>query len=202
MTTASAKAPRALALTEKVILGFIAGAAAAIGIIELVMAVGRIIEITGTAPTTLHDVPLAEPAPASGIDGADYERVTLHVAGLPGGAIAALVGASVLGTLLTVGICAFVAWLCLRVFLGKPFVRSITWGVGIVAILALAVALGVPLLTGIANAEAATLLDTPALPALLVEIDPAPIGWAFALTVIAAAFELGQRLQRDTEGLV
>ena len=33
-------------------------------------------------------------------------------------------------------------------------------------------------------------------------LDLAPLAWGMALIVVAGAFELGQRLQRDTEGLV
>ena len=33
-------------------------------------------------------------------------------------------------------------------------------------------------------------------------VDLAPLAWGFALAVVAAAFEIGQRLQRETEGLV
>ncbi len=34
------------------------------------------------------------------------------------------------------------------------------------------------------------------------EFDLAPVGWAFALALVAGVFTIGRRLQRDTEGLV
>ena len=37
---------------------------------------------------------------------------------------------------------------------------------------------------------------------LLVQFDLAPVGWAFALALVAGVFAVGRRLQRDTEGLV
>jgi hypothetical protein len=37
---------------------------------------------------------------------------------------------------------------------------------------------------------------------LLYELDPAPLGWGIALALIVSAFEVGRRLQRETEGLV
>src|SRR5690606_17094346 len=101
-------------------------------------------ELFGAPATTLRGVPLTEPIP-SDIAGATYERVTLIVEGLPGGAMAALATITVLDGLLTAGICASVAWLCLRVFLGKPFVRSVAWMLGILAILIAAAALISPL---------------------------------------------------------
>ena len=39
-------------------------------------------------------------------------------------------------------------------------------------------------------------------PTFEMSIDLAPLGWGLALAVVAGAFEIGQRLQRDTEGLV
>lgn len=190
---------RALGLAEKTILGFIAGAAAALGVVETVFLVGRV--VAGTAgPVTLTGIPTTEPLDA-GFGGATFDTVTLTTE-LSAGGRAAFIAAGILSSLLTVGICAVVVWLCLRVFVGKPFVRSATWGIGIVAILVILVALGRPTLLGVANAEAAAALDVDQLPVFLVAFDPAPIGWAFALIVVAAAFEIGQRLQRDTEALV
>ena len=190
---------RVLGLAEKVILGFIAGVASAVGVIEIVFLVQRIVDVA-TGPVTLTGVPTAEPIDA-GFGDATFDAVTLTTA-LSTGGRAALIAAAVLASLLTIGICAAVIWLCVRVFVGKPFVRSATWAIGGVSILVILVALAGPALRGVAQAEAAAALDTELLPVFLVAIDPAPLGWAFALAVVAAAFEIGQRLQRDTEALV
>jgi len=199
MNTAAVRARRALGLAEKVILGFIAGAAAAVAVVEVVLLVQRLVS-RASGPVLLTDVPLAAPLDA-GFAGATFDAVSLTV-DLSAGGRAAMMGAAAVSSLLVLGICAALAWLCVRVFLGKPFVRSATWGIGVVAILVLVAGMVGPLLTGIANAEAALALDTAQLPPLLVELDLSPLAWAFALTVVAAAFEIGQRLQRDTEGLV
>jgi hypothetical protein len=45
-------------------------------------------------------------------------------------------------------------------------------------------------------------LESAGLPGFEMTVDLAPLGWGFALAVVAGAFEIGQRLQRDTEGLV
>jgi hypothetical protein len=191
---------------EKVVLGFIAGAAAAVGVLEAVFLIGRVAGLAGGDTTTLAGVRLAEPISAdvggtSAVVSAEYDTVTLVIAGLSDGARGALIAASVLSALLTIGICAVLAWLCLRVFVGKPFVRSATAGIGIVAILVLLAGLVAPLLRGIASTEA--VIQVGADDALLIaELDLAPLGWAFALIVVAAAFEIGQRMQRDTESLV
>lgn len=199
---------RVLGLVEKTILGFIAGAAAAIGVVEAVFLVQRIIDRATSAEITLRGVPLAESLPAELADAspaivsAGYDTVTLVVDGAPDSARAALIVAAVVTSLLTIGICAAVAWLCLRVFVGRPFVRSATWGIGIVAILVIVAGMAAPFFTGLANAETAKALGLDELPALLIVFDAAPLGWGLALAVVAAAFEIGQRLQRDTQGLV
>lgn len=200
------RARRTLGLIEKTILGVIAGAAAAIGIVDLVLLVQRIVDLVTPGPTTLLGVHLAEPLTpefaSPEVSGAVTSTVDLTVTTLPSGAVVALVAAAIVTSLLTIGICAVVAWLCLRVFLGKPFVRSATWGIGVAAILVLLGGLGGPLLTGIAYAETALRLEIDELAPFLVTLDLAPLGWTFALAVIAGAFEIGQRLQRENEGLV
>lgn len=199
---------RALGLIEKTILGFIAGAAGAIGVVETVFLVQRIIDRATSAEITLRDVPLAESLPAGFADAspaivtAGYDTVTLVVDGAPDSARAALIVAAVVSSLLTIGICAAVAWLCLRVFVGRPFVRSATWGIGVVAILVIVTGMAAPFFTGLANAETAKALELDELPILLIVFDPAPVAWGLALAVVAAAFEIGQRLQRETEGLI
>ena len=199
-------AKRVLGLAEKLILGFIAGCAAAIGVLETVFLVGRIAAVATSDPTSISGVRLADAVPAdlggsAALVSAEYDTVTIVVEGLSGGARGALIAATVLTSLLTIGICAVLVWLCLRVFVGKPFVRSATWGIGGVAILVLLAGLGAPFLRGIASTEAVN--EVGADGALLIaELDLAPLGWAFALIVVSAAFEIGQRLQRETAGLV
>lgn len=191
---------RALGLAEKTILGVIAGAAGSIAVLELVFLAIRIATLA-TGPVTLTRVPTGEPLDA-GFAGATFDAVDVTVDELTGAGRTALIGSAILGSLLTVGICLVLAWLCLRVFRGTPFVRSATWGIGAVSILVLLAGFGRPLLDGIAAGEAAAILGAAELPAFLLEFDPAPIAWGVALAVVAGAFEIGQRMQRDTRGLV
>jgi hypothetical protein len=197
---------RALGIAEKLILGFIAGCAVAIAVLETVFLLGRIAALATSDPTSISGVRLADAVPAdvggsAALVSAEYDTVTVVISGLSDGARGALIAAAVLTSLLTIGICTVLVWLCLRVFVGKPFVRSATWGIGSVAILVLLGGLGAPFLRGIASTEAVNQVAADG--ALLVaELDLAPLGWAFALIVVAAAFEIGQRMQRDTESLV
>lgn len=197
------RATRALTLIEKTLLGFIAGAAAAIGAVTLVLLVQRIVELATRQTIDVTGVILSDPA-FTGVPGAtgSIDSVTLSVDGLDAASRGWLIAASIAAALVTISVCAAVAWLCVRVFLGRPFVRSATWAIGIVAIVVMVGGMGSALFTGLAHAELARFLDTDALPALMVQLDLAPFGWGAALAVVAAAFEIGQRMQRDSEGLV
>ncbi len=126
--------------------------------------------------------------------------MSLTVADAPDSVRAWLIGADMARSLSAIGVCVVVAWLCLRLFVGKPFVRSMTWGgIGIVAILVILSSMGAPLLDGIANAQAAIALDLVELHPFVVVFDPAPIGGV-------RARRRGRRvrdratLQRDSEG--
>lgn len=200
----SLRTRRAATVAEKATLGFIAGAAVAVAVVSTIFAVGHIVDLVTGGPATLRDAVLADAVDVelSGALAGTADTVDFTVASLPDGATAALVGAAAIGAALTIGVCGVVALLCVRILLGRPFVRSATWGIAVVAILVLLAALGRPLLTGVAHAEAAAGLGLDALAPFAVELDPAPLGWSFALTVVAGAFEIGQRLQRDAEGLV
>jgi hypothetical protein len=171
---------------------------------------GKVIGLASDKSVTVGGIPLpdfpAEQVASSSslIENAQFDSLTLTAAGIPGSARALLITSAILGALVTVGICAVVAWLCLRVFIGRPFVRSATWGIGVVAILVVAGGLGGALFSGIAHAEVVDALDLggAGLPVFSVTVELAPLGWAMALAVVAGAFEIGQRMQRDTTGLV
>ncbi|MDH6179841.1 hypothetical protein M2152_000023 [Microbacteriaceae bacterium SG_E_30_P1] len=206
--TPAERGRRAGEVTQKFILGVIAGGAAAIGVVEVVLLIVRVAGLLGDEAVTVAGIPLASPlepdfaAGLAAVTAASYDSVTLTIAGLVGSARGALVGAAIVTSLLSIAVCAVVAWLALRVFLGRPFVTSASWGIGLVAVLAISVGFLQPMFLGFAHAEIAQQLGTDALPTFLVELDPAPIAWGLALAVVGAAFELGQRMQRDTEGLV
>ena len=193
-------------LAEKVILGLIAGIAVVIGVLEIVFASLRVGDLLANPDVTLRDTFLDEPldllSASDAVVSTTVTQVDVVVTGLAVGDRVYLIAATLLSSLLTLGICAVVIWLCVRVFLGRPFVRSVTWGIGVVAILVIVAGLGVPTLTATGYAEAALVLGIDELAPFVVEVDPAPLGWGMALAVVAGAFEIGQRMQRDAEGLV
>lgn len=200
MAGTSGRAARAAGLAEKTILGFIAGAAAAVGVVSIVALVLRVVAVL-SGPVTVAGVPTSEPIDA-GFGGATFDHVSITTDTLSDDGRLYLIAAAALSCLLALGICAVVAVLCVRIFLGRPFGPVITWGIAVVAILVFLAGLGVPTLEGMAAQQLAIQLDLDQLPVFLVQVDLAPLAWGFALAVVAAAFEIGQRLQRETEGLV
>lgn len=193
---------------EKMVLGVIAGAAAAIGIVDIVALTMRVIALATDEAIVVNGIPLMDfPAEqiseaSAQVTSATFETLTLTATGLSGSIRGLLITADILTALVAIGICAVVAWLCVRVLVGRPFVRSATWGIGIVAILIVTGGLLGPLFESIANAEIVMTLDISRLPAFLAVLDLSPLGWGMALAVVAGAFEIGQRMQHDTKGLV
>lgn len=201
---------RGAKFAEKGVLGFIAGAAAAIGIVDIVLLALRVISLATDEAIVVSSIPLmdfsaSQIADASTrITSASFETMALTATGLPGSVRGPLIAAAILTALVSIGICAVVAWLCVRILVGRPFVRSATWGIGIVAILVIAGGMLGTLFESIANAEIveALGLSDAGLPTFLAVLDLSPLGWGMALAVIAGAFEIGQRMQQDTKGLV
>lgn len=207
--TKAPTANRAATLVEKIVLGFIAGAAAAIAVVDLIGAGIRSAVLMASEAITIPSMPLrsvdakavlAVPA----VSDAHYDTVTITAEGLslsPRLLLAIADGLAILGP---VALCIAVAWLCLRLFIGRPFGTAATWGIGAAAI---AVMLG-GLLSQAVRANAFSEVSqelglvSAGVPTFEMSIDLAPLGWGLALAVVAGAFEIGQRLQRDTEGLV
>ncbi|MGM7698791.1 hypothetical protein [Microbacterium sp. A84] len=206
--TGDTAANRRMKQIEKVVLGVVAGAAAAIGIVDIVALTMRVIALATDEAIVVNGIPLMDfPAEqiseaSAQVTSAAFETLTLTATGLSGSIRGLLITASILTALVAIGICAVVAWLCVRVLVGRPFVRSATWGIGIVAILVVAGGLLGPLFESLANAEIVMTLDITGLPVFLAVLDLSPLGWGMALAVVAGAFEIGQRMQQDTKGLV
>lgn len=208
--TEAPTATRAASMVEKTVLGVIAGAAGAIAVVDLVGVGIRSAVLVTSAAITIPSMPLrsvdapAVLAASSNISEAQYDTVTLTTVGLslsPRLLLAIADGLAVLGP---IALCIAVAWLCVRLFIGRPFGTAATWGIGIAALAVMAGGLLSQAVRANAFSEIASELDlaSAGVPTFEMSIDLAPLGWAFALAVVAGAFEIGQRLQRDTEGLV
>lgn len=198
------------------ILRAITGGAMLAAGLGVVAGVARAGELLGSESVTVSGMELANASTPEFTTGspliveAHYETLRLTVEGLSGAARGWLVATDVFGGLLATGLCLIVAWLGMRVLTGRPFAKSLTWGTFAAAILVIVTGAGNQLAAAIARAEVVDFLGddmvasggTEGFYYLMMTLDPAPFAWGIGLAVLTAAFQIGERLQRDTEGLV
>jgi len=194
---------------EAVTLGLVATGAVSIAIASIVGAIGAGIEIFGSPVAVnlpVHDSPMSSMADAAGVSSAEYTESVVSVENLDAGARWLLFAEAALPALATVIVCGALWWLGLSLIKQKSFRRSMASVLGTAAVALVAAGMIGPLLGGLARAEVVEQLsmgaDTSQFWEFLVSADLAPIGWGIALALVATAFEVGQRLQRETEGLV
>lgn len=170
------------------------------------------VNVNGLQLATGQTPELAAASPA--IVEAHYDSVTLVIDGLPAGVRWLMVSETAVQSLLSIGLCVIVFILGMALLDRRPFARSATIAIFSAAILVMVTGMLAPFLGSIADAETVRFLgdavighsaSDPAaetLRAFSMILDPAPLGWGFALAIVASAFQLGQRMQRDTQGLV
>ncbi|MGX5682219.1 hypothetical protein [Schumannella luteola] len=200
-TTIRPSATDRAALAVTILLG------AVVSVVTVVQAVLRIVQIVPNreVPITVSfaDTPATLPVGPGGADvGVVPQSVVLSVSDMAPITVASLVLAEVVYMVAVVGIVLGVSLVIRNIIRGDAFSRN---SVGIVGGISLAVGIGVVLTwlfrTMGANGAAAALADgypenTP------IGID-LPILFVIAsLGALAAAWQAGYRLQRDTEGLV
>lgn len=198
-------------LADGIALGLIATGAVSVGIGAIAAVASAASEIFGAAPTALmpvHDVELTALDGVSGVSAATVDSALVTVPAMPAAARWMLLLEVALPALATVALCAGVWWLGVSLIRSRPFRSSLGWMFALAACLMIAGSLFGQLAGGVGRAIIVQDLATvdpqveDVLWTLLVQFDLAPVGWAFALALVAALFEIGRRLQRDTEGLV
>ncbi|WP_300267746.1 hypothetical protein [Microbacterium sp.] len=193
---------------EALSLGLVATGAVSIGAAVVVGAVGAGVEIFASPVAVslpVHDAPMASLADASGVTAAEYTQSLVSFEALDAGIRWLLLLEVALPALATVIVCASLWWLGFSLIRQRAFRRSMV-PMLVTASFALIVAgMLAPMFGAFARAEMVAqlpLADTGEFWMLMYELNPAPIGWGIALALVATAFEVGQRLQRETEGLV
>jgi len=195
-------------LAEAVTLGLVATGAVSIAIAALTGAVGRAIEIFSSPVAVdmpVHDAEVPALAGAAGVASAEFTESTVSFETLDAGVRWLLLGETVLPALATIMVCMTLWWLGFSLIRQRAFRRSMVPVLATASLSLIVAGMIAPLLGGIARAEAVKALPEPASEmfwTFLVRLDASPIGWGIALALIAAAFEVGRRMQRDTEGLV
>lgn len=199
-----------VSFAEGLTLGVIATGAVSVGIAALVAIVQRAIAVFGDSPTIPMPVTGGE---VEGLDGvaevtaAVYTSADVTFTALPTGVSWLLLLEGALPALATIGVCAIAWWLGVSLIRAKPFRASMPAAIGTAACLVIAGGLGqlagawgrAMLVEHLAATDEAV---TDVFWTFLLQLDLAPVGWGFALALVTMAFEIGARLQRDTEGLV
>ncbi|MFB7250044.1 hypothetical protein [Microbacterium sp. NPDC056234] len=195
-------------MLEAVALGVVATGAVSIAIGAGVGATTAAIEIFGSpVPVSLpvHEAPMEALADAAGVASAEYTQSLVSFDSLDGGTRWLLWGESALPALATIIVCMALWWLGLSLIRQRAFRNSMASVLGTAAVALVFAGMVAPLLGAIARAQVVEQLPSSEAGMFwmfLYQLDPAPIGWGIALALVATAFEVGQRLQKETEGLV
>lgn len=195
--------------SDRFVLWLFAVVALFFGLATLVSAVPAVAALFGDS----FSVTLAAtaPVPPEAVSGSarlvsgSFDRAEVVVSGIETGPRIALAASIAVTALSTAVVAATIAALCRAVLVGRPFVRSVVW---LMATASLALIAGTLIGAG---------LDTVAMFSIVAALNPdpsdavfpfageydvAPLLIGLVLAVVATAFQLGQKMQRDTEGLV
>lgn len=198
----------AIKLADAVSLWLFAAAGAVIAAWVTSSAVGRIIEVLPNRDVAVLATFAGTPAEAPiGPDGAPVtvalDQAVLTVPALPAASQWAIVIQQlVLMVAVIVGVAALV-WLIRNVARGVVFCRTNTVLVATAGFVGLGGFVAVPFLGNMAANGGFAVLSERTFDNVIMSVDPfALVLWAFAVALLGTVFSIGERLQRDTEGLV
>lgn len=209
-----AKHPRDETLTyrpsrsDRGAMWLLVAAGAAIAIVSVIGAIVRIVEIL---PNTDVRVPAefvgtVAQAPI-GVDGAPVDvtldRAFLTVDALPIASLWSLVIAQIVGALAVIVVVTCLVVLSTSVSRGRVFSRGNTALVATAGITALLGVTGVPFFSNMAANGAFAHISDGSFSNVIMSVDlQSYILLAFAVAMVSAVFSIGDRMRRDTEGLV
>ena len=134
-----------------------------------------------------------------------YATADVTVSGLSFGVSSLAIATQIVNTLTQAAIAASIAFLAWRVLRARPFTRSLSLTVMFAGSALLVGGLFSQGFGSVAAAMAAGELNGPTARGfwpLAGRIDGTPLAFGVVLLLVGVAFEYGERLQRDTEGLV
>lgn len=157
-----------------------------------------------TQPVRVDVTDIATNGPASVVSGA-ASSADVVLSGLSLGSRLLLGSGTLLLALVQMMIAIAVVVLCRQLLAGRPFVRSLRRLLSVLAVVVLAGGMIGQALYGFGNFQVASELnDDPggtAFP-MMMHLDSTPFIVGVVLALLATAFTVGERLQRETDGLV
>ena len=164
---------------------------------------------TGSTPLTLaldHSLPAAADRGSAAIVGGGYDSASILVSDLDAGTVVLATVARIAGILTQAAIAASVAVLAWRLLRGRTFRRSLSLTItfmGALLVIGGLVSGGVGVLASWMAADQLNGNSTGGgFWPMVGTVDGTPLGIGVCLLLVGLAFEYGERLQHDTEGLV
>ena len=218
---APSASPQTLSRAEGVVVAIVGTGALLTGGFSVASLVFGGVRVFNQDPWLITNMPIANAEvpqfteKASAIVDARYESVWIEVAGISAGSRWLFFLEFALPTLAAITISVSVVWLAIALLRGRPFTRALTNSIGVAAIAVMIGGMGAQIAGAVGRASVVSQLgareitagDMGAGPyegfmAFALNLDAAPVGWAFGLALVAAAFQIGTRMQRETELLV
>jgi vacuolar-type H+-ATPase subunit I/STV1 len=200
--------PVAAAKTDALTIGstvLTASLAGLYGLAVLVIAVLGVINTVSSDSVTIPqpvsvDIPL-EPSGTLELLEGSYRTADITVAGVTAGVRALLVSSMILDAVMHLAVVFGIIMLCVALVRGRPFMRAMVRTLIVISFALVVCGMLGSSLLGFANMEVAHALDRPEFP-MVAELDFTSAIVGIALALVATAFKIGERLQRDTEGLI
>jgi hypothetical protein len=209
LRTTVSSVPTGLTRADTFALWLFTGMAAFVGVAVAVSAVPAIVELFGEQVPVSLSASMTVPADAAtgsaSIVSGSFDRADLVVSGIDVWPRVALAASVAMSALSSVAVAATVVALCLGILSGRPFVRSVTWLLATASIVLIAGSLLAALFDMIAMFSIVAALNPDPSDAVFPfrsEFDFTPLLIGLVFGAVATAFQLGQKMQRDAEGLV
>jgi len=196
---------------DRIAMWLILGGSAVYALIVLVSGVGRLVHqsVSQTWTGSLiveRALPAEADAGTATLITGSYESASVTLGGLSGWAFGLLTAALVIAVITSATVALSFVYLSWRLLRAEPFKKSLTFTfitAGIALIIGSILSLGVEALGRmIAISELLGDDKVTGFWPMAFSGDLSPIGFGLALLIVACAFEYGERLTRQTDGLV
>lgn len=208
-TVRTTTSPSGLDRADVFALWFFTVVTGLVGLMALWSAIPQIISLFGDEITLSVAASAAVPADAAtgsaSIVSGEFDRAFLVVAGIDLWPRIALAASAAVSALSSFAVAATIVALCRAILVGRPFVRSMTWLLSTASIVLIGGSVVGLALDTFATFSIAAALNSDPMDAVFPfanEYDFAPLLIGLVLGAVATAFHLGQKMQRDTDGLV